>query len=145
LENCCAAIQEYEGWGAPGSTINGVHYPNGTPAYRNNNPGNIRCSAVMNALATGCDPDGFCVFPSGAVGMEALKTGITDVANGTSATYTALAKKEFNVANCANLTLRQFFAIRDPSSDDNDPDKYAQFVGIKLGVDYQTFQMHQLL
>lgn len=133
LNEFCLAIQSREGYYGPG-LLKG--YPNGTPAYQNKNPGNLRCAPGnkmnWNYLATG-ENNGFCTFTNYDVGLLALKNVVTKAAEGKSLVYKPTD------------TIEQFFAKYSPSSDHNDPESYAQEVGGKLGVDYKTFQIQQLL
>lgn len=135
LTEFCTEIQTMEGW-APGTT-----------SYTHNNPGNLRCTpgqkANWNALATG-QVGGFCVFKSPAIGMIALRNVTLSCAQGKSPTYNAAAQR-LGLKSSANLNLDQYFVIRDPGSDGNDPRALAQRFGHKLGVDPATFQMSQLL
>jgi len=83
------AITQMEGTYPPGSTVGGVYYPNGTPAYQNNNPGNL-----MYAGQTGASPGGaagFAKFDTLADGQAALNNQI-----------------QYNINK--GMTLQQFFA-----------------------------------
>ena len=56
------AIRNFEGWGVPGSRINGIYYPNGTRSYKCNNPGNVKYYSGGYASMygkVGKDKDGF--------------------------------------------------------------------------------------
>lgn len=118
LKEWCAAIQEREGW-APGSH-----------SYRNNNPGNLRYSPYQS----GRDSSNFSIFPTYAAGLNALMHQLRIVCNGTSPAYNSAARSKFGLANCSLLSIYQFYEIYAPSSDQNDPSSYANFVAKRLGV-----------
>ena len=89
--------------------------------YRNNNPGNIK------AL------DGkFLKFPTMADGMKALKDYVVRAATGKHKAY----KPDY--------TILQFFHIYAPSSDNNFPAVYADFVAKRIGKD-RFFKIKDLL
>lgn len=119
LEHFCECIKTYEGWGAPGSTINGVHYPHGTPSYRRNNPGNCRYSHVGYATIYGHvgEENGFAVFKDYATGWLYLNNLIKE-----------------KVAENPHATIAQFMAVYAPTSDGNNPARYAAFIASHLGV-----------
>lgn len=79
LDQIAAAIQKVEGYYPPGSVVGGVSYPNGSIAYRNNNPGNL--NYVGQAGATGADANGYAIFPDYATGYAALINQIQIDAN----------------------------------------------------------------
>ncbi len=106
----CEGIKAHEGWYV------------GSRSYRNNNPGNFRCSAIMNARATSKDKDGFCVFPTYAIGMEALEVMVRNAATGKSKVYRP------------EMSIYDFFNKYAPSADHNDPNHYAEAVAARLGV-----------
>ena len=112
-----AAIQQVEGWYPPGSVVGGVSYPQGSLAYRNNNPGNIRPGSLAVG-ATGSS-GGYAVFPDYQTGYSALVNLIQ------SPSYW-------------NLTLTQFFQKYAPAADNNNPAAYASSVAASLGVDPNT-------
>jgi hypothetical protein len=93
------AIQQFEGYYA------------GSLAQRNNNPGNLRYSPLQSGKR-----DGFAYFDTFEIGMEALKHQIRIGATGTSRVYRP------------DMTLLQFFNTYAPSSDNNQPSIYYQFV-----------------
>lgn len=77
---CALAQQAFEGWYLPGSTHDGVHYPDGSGSYRRNNPGNL----------TKQNPDGsssFLTFSSYEVGFAALENYIRRVIAGRHPAY----------------------------------------------------------
>lgn len=127
LLDFCNAIKSFEGWFPPSKD-----YPNGSTSWKNKNPGNIRCNAILNRYATGVDPKGFCVFSDEQRGFQALTAMVQGVINGTSTHY----KPE--------MTLNQFFSVYAPSGDANDPLAYARFIGQKLSVDPAVFTIKQL-
>ena len=112
-----AAIQQVEGWYPPGSVVGGVSYPQGSLAYRNNNPGNIRPGSLAVG-ATGSS-GGYAVFPDYQTGYSALVNLIQ------SPSYWG-------------LTLTQFFQQYAPAADNNNPGAYAASVAASLGVDPNT-------
>lgn len=126
----CNEIQNMEGWSV------------GSTSYIHNNPGNLRCPP-LNVLADSC-VSGFCHFKDEPTGMKALINVTTSCAKGLSTTYNAAAK-QFGITSGANLNLIQYFLIRDPQSDDNDPLALAARFGKKLGVNESTFLMKDLL
>lgn len=79
----------------------------------------------------------FATFPSYGDGFAAGIHQLLIVANGTSPAYTNAARK-LQLASCADLTLAQFFGIYSPSSDQNDPKKYATFVANETGINLAT-------
>lgn len=119
LEAFCAAIQEHEGW-----------YP-GSRSFRNNNPGNCRYSSVGYAaryLPVLKDKDGFAIFKDYATGWLYLQNLVRE-----------------KIQSNPNQTLAAFFELYAPTSDNNDPQAYAAAVGKRLGVNYQTFLIKNLL
>ena len=89
--------------------------------YRNNNPGNIR------------GRDGkFLKFPTYAQGWSYLKDYVTRAATGKHKAY----KPDF--------TIKQFFNVYAPSSDNNQPDLYANWVASRIGL-ATTFQIKNLV
>lgn len=115
IEDWAMAIQQFEGF-----------YP-GSRSYKNNNPGNIRYfSGLFASLAIGKDDKGFCIFETYAKGFSALVTLLTRAATGLSTVYSP------------ENTILDFYEIYAPSSDDNHPAGYANFVASKLGVPVTT-------
>jgi len=116
----CLAIQKREGFFKPGEN---AKYPRGTPAWRNNNPGNIKNGPfARNCGGIGQDELGFAVFPTYEKGFAALKLLVTNAATGKSDIYKPTD------------TILQFFKKYAPAEDDNDPLSYATEVALKLGV-----------
>lgn len=150
LTTFCLAIQSREGYFAPGENKS---YPNGTPAYYNHNPGNLRCidgnkvNWERRAIDGGLKHNNFCVFPDYATGFLALKEVVEAVCLGESNTYTMQGHKlGYLLPNetCADLTIAQYFVIRDPSSDGNDPASFAAEVASKCGIP-MTMHMRLIL
>lgn len=147
----CALIRTYEGWILPGGRdAAGNIYPNGSPAYANKNPGNIRCEGPKEdwpSLAVGCSTGGFCIFKTTDDGETTLENGVTAIALGTAPAEGAyqIAARKLGLKDCSQMTINQFFEVRDPPADNNEPDKYGSFVGKGLGVDSATFRMCQLV
>lgn len=135
LELFCQEIQKMEGWYA------------GSKSMRNFNPGNLRCTpgqkANWNALAIG-QFGGFCVFKDEATGMQALRNVTISCAKGLSVVYSAAAR-HFGLADSSKLNLYQYFVIRDPANDGNNPTALAERFGHVLGVDPKLFTMEELL
>lgn len=120
LVSFAKAIQEYEGWGVPGSIVNGKHYPLGTNSWRNRNPGNIRGRSGK-----------FLTFVSEEVGFVYLCDYIKRAGNGTHAAYPK------------NCDINHFFSVYAPRGDDNRPELYAEWVAKKVGV-FTTFLIKNL-
>lgn len=113
------AIQKHEGFFA------------GSRSYRNNNPANFKVGAkltdFMRSLgAVGVDSGGFAVFPDYATGFAAL------------CRFLDLACSNQLISYRNTMTLKQFFAVYAPSSDNNDPDAYARAVAVDIGVSADT-------
>lgn len=145
LTKMCLAIKSYEGWSGPGSTLNGIYYPNGTPSYRFNNPGNLNYAGQPYAVPALSGAHVFAKFDTPEHGFEALVRQVRIVANGTSKGFNAQAFKLYALANCSLLTLSRFFSIYAPASDKNSPDRYALWVASEMGVDPYTFRMRDLV
>lgn len=107
-------IQSREGFFSPGEN---VQYPNGTPAWRRNNPGNFRYVGQANAI----DDNGFCKFKTYTDGYNALKNLLINACTGQSEIYQP------------TMTLLQFFETYSPATDGNDPKSYSDEVAQKLG------------
>ena len=116
LQSFCTAIRDYEG--APGDRN-----------YRNNNPGNCRCSPVGYLPIyepVGCDPDDFAIFPSYAIGFHYLEALVIEKVN-----------------KNPNYTILTFMENYAPSSDDNSPARYAAYIASRLAttVDYPMIKV----
>jgi len=120
LDKWAEAIKRFEGW----STT--------SLSFRNNNPGNIRPSPQPWQGQVGIDSHNFVVFDSYENGMRALKISLQNAANGHSSVYKS------------SDTLYDFFGRYAPSSDNNEPRKYAEYVAAQLGVE-PTTQISQLV
>lgn len=106
LDIFCGAIKDFEG--KPGD-LN----------YKNNNPGNTRCSAVGYLPKYGnvkC-VNNFAVFPTWNLGWEYLQ-----------------ALVHYRATEHPNWTILDFFINYAPSSDRNNPAHYAATVAGKCGV-----------
>lgn len=110
LVKFCNAIRDYEG--APGD-LN----------YRNNNPGNCRCSPLGYLPQYGdvqC-VNGFAVFPTMELGEEYLQNLVY---------HRVLAHPDWSFLD--------FFQVYAPSGDDNDPEAYADNVAVKCDTTAST-------
>jgi hypothetical protein len=115
IEDWALQIQKHEGY-----------YP-GSASYRNNNPGNFRCtSLVMGEFgATKC-VNNLAVFPTYEMGFNALKTFLTYACTDQLRSYRS------------SMTLLDFYKVYAPSSDNNNPLNYATQVANGLGVNINT-------
>lgn len=130
LTDLATGIKEYEGWGPPGSTINGVYYASGTPSFRNHNPGNCRFSHVgylPKYQPVLCSAAGFAIFKDDDTGWEYLLN---------------LLKEKIEVR--PNLSLLEFMSSYAPRADGNDPVAYASWIARRLGVE-TSIAMKQFL
>jgi len=107
------AITEHEGWHAVGSKT----HRNGSIAYRNHNPGNLRSSPFQ--ISTN---EGFAVFNGDMVGLMALQ-------------WDLLQKSKGNTVTSLNgdSTLRDLIFTYAPPGDNNDSEAYLQAVLTKTG------------
>ena len=127
------AIKEHEGWGAPGAVVGGVRFPKGTHSYRNNNPGNLRWSPFQS------DNDGYAIFPDYDTGLRALLHQLKLVCEGRSVAYNhAIETNGWQLENCSQMSLSQFFSVYAPSGDQNDPEAYARAVAKRIGAKTTT-------
>lgn len=115
LEVMCQAIKSREGYASPSE-----QYPQGTPAWKNNNPGNLRYRGQIGTV--GHDERGFAKFTTYDAGYSALKNQILFVAKGKSGAYPN------------PCDIKNFFRVYSPSTDGNDPSSYANEVAGKMGV-----------
>jgi hypothetical protein len=113
----CKAIEHLEGYFPPSA-----QHPTGTTAWRNRNPGNLRCPPLHSG-ATICR-NKFNVFPDYATGFKAQEDNIIALLHGKAKPY----------GYYPEMDLLQFFTKRDPASDDNDPLSCALNVANTLGV-----------
>ena len=115
-------IKEFEDYVPPGGKYrDGNVAPNGSLSWRNKNPGNLRWSP-FEIDNTG----GFSVFKTYDDGWKALLHQLTIAADGRSGVYHP------------GMTLKEFFHVYAPSSDNNYPDIYAQYVADRIGVPVNT-------
>lgn len=112
IEAWADATQQHEGW-----------FP-GSRSYRNNNPGNIKYVGQPSAI--GSDSLGFCIFATYADGRKSLTDMLIRAATPPAEGYNP------------EMTLVQFYERYAPSSDNNNPLAYAQFVARKIGVTVDT-------
>ena len=117
----CKAIEWYEGYFPPGEN---PEHPNGTLAWRNRNPGNLRYAGQARAI--GQDKNGFAVFKTYQDGFGTLVEMVNRAIKGKSAVYSP------------TMTFTQYFNKYAPSADNNDPDRYAREVAKRLGVPPET-------
>jgi hypothetical protein len=105
-------------------------YPD-TPAYRNNNPGNLVYDSRYNKFGATREPQGrFASFPTLEKGLDAKFDYIQRVNNNQHSRY----------PKGTNSTLLEYISIYAPSSDGNNPLKYAtNIIGYfkKKGVNIQ--------
>lgn len=131
----CLAIQSREGWFGPGK-LKG--YPSGTPAYINNNPGNCRWpfGKPYPENAIGVDHSEFLIFPNYMDGFNYLMDVTRAVCAATAAHNGAYqtAARTLGLKDCSQLSILQYFTIRDPKGDNNDPLSYATEVATKVGL-----------
>lgn len=147
LELFIAQIREMEGWYASGTVVDSVKYTNGSPSWITRNPGNLRCDpnnkSNWNVLAVG-QRNGFCVFPDEKVGMDALRRVTIAQCKGLSTVYNAAAKK-LGLKDSGELNLYQYFTVRDPQTDGNQPTALAERFGRVLKVSPTAFKIKELL
>lgn len=111
VEAFAEAIKIYEGY-----------YPE-SRSFRNNNPGNLHYAQQPGA--TGADAGGLAIFSTYEFGWNALVHQLTIAINGMSQVYNP------------EMTFLEFFQKYAPSSDNNNPEKYAKFVAERLGLTIQ--------
>jgi|GEM_PF-5234544 len=115
IEQWAKAIQKHEGY-----------FP-GSASYRNNNPGNFRCSSlIMGELgATSC-VNNLAVFPTFETGWKALVQFLTYAVTDKLRSYRS------------TMSLLDFYKVYAPSADNNSPINYATAVAKDLGVTIDT-------
>jgi len=119
IKDMALAIQSFEGYYGPSDK-----FPEGSLSYRNNNPGNIRYNLFVNQYLGGSlGIGGFAKWETYEHGLDALIGLLTWAAQGKIRNYKP------------DMTLVDFFNVYAPSSDNNNPDAYADFVAKKLSVD----------
>lgn len=126
LNTMCLAIQDYEGYISPNSK-----YPDGSRAWQNKNPGNLRRGAWT--LAVGFDDKGFAIFKTYDDGFATLKAMIKNCAMGNSSIYKP------------SDSLLDFFHRYAPVADNNNSAAYAEFVAKRMGVDVHAWQIKSLV
>ncbi len=106
IEDIADAIQKMEGW-FPGSV-----------SYQNNNPGNLRYvgHVAFGGIQTSMGIKNFSKFDSYADGRKALIWQIKSYAD-------------------RGVSFREFLNAYAPSSDNNDPENYSNFVANWVGAD----------
>lgn len=132
LEQLATAIKNHEGWIAPGEN---PKYPEGSKAYRNNNPGNLRFDEYRKTLGADYEALGFSHFPSFEIGWKALLTLLSDSIQG----------KRKGLPYSKEQTLPQFFGVysfvgwKDQAKGiRNDNFTYSGAVADELGIDINT-------
>ncbi len=121
IDAWCEAIKDHEGWYVPGQ-VDG--YPDGSPSFRNNNPGNLRY--VGQKRASGRTANGFCIFMTYDDGYTELKEMLIRACTGKSNHYNP------------EMSLLDFYEVYAPASDNNIPISYAKAVAKRIGVDITT-------
>lgn len=115
VEVWAKAIQDFEGWVAPGEKDRtGEVYANGSKSYRNNNPGNIKGVG-----------GGFLKFDTYKEGFDYLVDYLTRAATGRHRAYHP------------EMSLHEFFRTYAPDPEPI-PHNYADFVAKRLGVTIYT-------
>ena len=107
-------LAQYEGFVAPNR------------AWRNNNPGNCRYhfgGYLPKYGKVGCDKDGFAIFSTSDLGWLYLRNMLISWCKGQ------------NPDHPSTETIAQMMSKYAPSSDNNDPVAYAQFLTNHLGID----------
>jgi hypothetical protein len=128
----CLALQKTEGWYLPGSTVNGIYYPKGSRAYRNNNPGCLSLRDAMG-LTTKKDDIGLAIFDNYKDGFMALKNKIQNICEGKSTLYSP------------EMTILEFCNKYSPKEiPGNHPENKAKIIAKELDVD-TSFKMKYLL
>jgi hypothetical protein len=120
LDKWAEAIKRFEGW-----TTSSL-------SFRNNNPGNLRPSIEPWQGQIGVDSNHFVIFDSYDNGIRALKMSLFNAATGKSRIYHP------------SDSLYDFFDRYAPTSDNNYPRRYAEFVAAQLNVD-PNIQISQLV
>lgn len=122
LEKWALAIQAFEDYVKPGERYrDGTMAPEGSLSYRNNNPGNLRWSPFQAGVR-----NNFSFFNTYQEGYNALIHQLRIAADGRSSVYRP------------DMTILEFFEKYAPSSDNNWPRVYAQYVADRIGVPIET-------
>ena len=136
LNKFCLAVQSVEDYVLPGGKYrNGEIAPTGSRSYKNFNPGNLKY--VGQRLAIGQDKNGFARFASYEDGFNTLALMVKRVCQGISNTYNKEAMKRYGHES-PEMTFPEFFSIYAPSTDDNNPDAYADTVSKMTGFSVGT-------
>lgn len=106
LDRFCEAIMSFEGWAV------------GSRAYRQSNPGNLRRSVIQTDTQ-----GGYAVFDTFAHGWAALIADVTSKCSGRTATKLT-----------PQSTIKEFFEVYAPSSDNNHPLVYAKYVANRANL-----------
>lgn len=115
IEDWALAIKKHEGYFA------------GSASYRNNNPGNFRCSSlVMGEFGATACANNLAVFPTYEKGWSALKQFLIYACTDQLRSYKS------------TMTLLDFYKVYAPSADNNNPLNYASAVAKDLGVSIDT-------
>lgn len=137
IEDWAKATQAHEGYFRPGENPN---YPNGTPAWANNNPGNIRPTTYSKSLGdhyeTGARGN-FVYYKSYEIGWKALKQFLFDASTDVLKPFRD-QRDRLKLKSTRELTLEQFYQVYAPQSDGNNPNRYAADVANRLGVPVST-------
>lgn len=118
------AMSRFEGWEIPSAKNN----YKGSLAYRNNNPGNLR-SSIFEADKN----QGFSVFKNSLIGWNAFQYDIMQKCKGK--TVTGLRPSS---------TLRDLIYTWAPPSDNNNTEKYLDFIVKETGLN-ENFKIGDLL
>jgi hypothetical protein len=114
IEALADCIMSFEGYNPPWRG-----YKNGSPSWRNRNPGNLRTSPYSNAQ----DDKGYCIFGSLSTGFEALVFDLKAKFNGSH----GLTQQN---------TLHDLFSIYAPVLDSNDPTQYSRVIAAWINEVY---------
>lgn len=124
IERLMVAMAAHEGWypcGTPG-------YENGSRAYRNHNPGNLRASPFASKIL-----DGYAVFKSDEVGWLAFRFDLIQKAKGNTSTGLN-----------GNSTLKELIGKWAPPEDGNQTSAYLNDVVRMSGLP-ETTKLAELL
>lgn len=116
LETFCEAIKMHEGW-TPTSR-----------SRRNFNPGNLKYTDLTKSLgAINKDKDNFAIFANYDAGFKALMD------------FVVLACTNKLKAYKGDMMIFEFFNVYAPSSDNNNPIRYAMVVARYCGISEREF------
>lgn len=119
------ATKQHEGWSV------------GSRSYRNNNPGNFRMAPFIKSLgAIDEDESGYAIFPTYAIGWEALLEFLRTARANQLRAYRAYAQKMQRAGGIP--LLKDFYAVYSPDSDNvpvglSSSLEYAQNVATYIG------------